>query len=73
MEEAVSATLLGGSQTKAWTVDCLLKDFFRLMEKQTGKEMGRRQRELVDNCFEESLCTSAFASRWFGISESGDR
>jgi hypothetical protein len=26
------------------------------MAEQAGKEMSRRQRELVDNCFEESLC-----------------
>lgn len=44
----------GGAQKKASSDSFLHQD--TKMAEQTGKEMSRRQRELVDNCFEESLC-----------------
>ncbi len=37
------------------------------MAEQVGKEMSRRQRELVDNCFEESLCALPLLPAHHGI------
>jgi hypothetical protein len=37
------------------------------MTEQVGKEMNRRQRELVDNCFEESLCALPLLPAHYGI------